>query len=147
MTWPCVAVVALLATVSACGGGPSSERPRGGVSPATGTEAASRCSADSTVTLVAEPGATTTGWAQSTLNVPANTAFKLCLRNKDSDFHNVVVFEGESPSDSPVRLFNSGRILDPGQEATYDVQPIPPGKHFFWCAVHAQTMRGYLVAA
>src|SRR6266540_1067988 len=131
-------LVAMTLAGSACGSGSGSggAQPGTAAQPSSPAKAASGCSPDSTVTLVAEKGAGKSGWAQTLVEVPANQPFSLCIRNQDNDYHNLIVFEGETASESPTRLFNSGRILDPGQEATYQVKPIPPGKHFFWCAVH-----------
>jgi plastocyanin len=77
----------------------------------------------------------------ATLNVPADTAFKLALDNRDPG----------TPHDVDILGADGNKIFDgqdfPGVEIrVYDVPPIPAGTYPFICSIHPDLMKGELIA-
>ncbi|HET9456620.1 MAG TPA: cytochrome c oxidase subunit 4 [Candidatus Limnocylindrales bacterium] len=77
----------------------------------------------------------------ATLNVPADTAFKLALDNRDPG----------TPHDVDILAADGSKLFDgpdfPGIEVrVYDVPPIPAGTYPFICSIHPDLMKGELIA-
>ncbi|HXZ53029.1 MAG TPA: cupredoxin domain-containing protein [Burkholderiales bacterium] len=96
-----------------------------------GACAGARADELSTFTLVAKDGR----FAPETLVVPANTRFRLVIRN-----------EGPGPeefeSDSPKKE----KVLAPGVSSFLIYAPLPPGRYPFFGEFHPETARGEIVA-
>ena len=71
----------------------------------------------------------------STLKVPANTKFKLLVRNEDA-----------MPSEFESNDFNREQIVLPGTTATVFVGPLDRGSYTFFDDFHRATGNGVLVA-
>jgi plastocyanin len=77
-----------------------------------------------------------------TLEVPANTPFKIEFTNNDAGIpHNVAIHEG-SPTGTVVW---TGDIFNGVETRTYDVPALPAGTYGFVCTVHPN-MTGTLTA-
>ena len=77
-----------------------------------------------------------------TLEVPANTPFKIEFANNDAGIpHNVAIHEG-SPTGPAVW---TGEIFNGVETRTYDVPALPAGTYGFVCTVHPN-MTGTLTA-
>ena len=77
-----------------------------------------------------------------TLEVPANTPFKIEFTNNDAGIpHNVAIHEG-SPTGTAVW---TGDIFNGVETRTYDVPALPAGTYGFVCTVHPN-MTGTLTA-
>ena len=61
--------------------------------------------------------------------------------NADSQPHNIAIYPSASKLNDP---FFKGDIVAAGQNATYEIEAIPPGEHYFQCDVHP-TMNGKAV--
>jgi plastocyanin len=67
------------------------------------------------------------------------------LDNKDTQPHNVIVFDGPDATAPPL---NDGQpIANAGQQVTYKVTPPKPGELFFYCQIHPTQMTGKAVVA
>jgi plastocyanin len=76
------------------------------------------------------------------LEVPANTPFKIEFANNDAGIpHNVAIHEG-SPTGAEVWR---GDIFNGVETRTYDVPALPAGTYGFLCTVHP-SMTGTLTA-
>jgi len=71
----------------------------------------------------------------SSLQVPANTKFKLLVRNEDP-----------VPSEFESNDFNREQIVLPGTTATVYVGPLDKGRYTFFDDFHRDSGRGVLVA-
>ena len=71
----------------------------------------------------------------ATLVVPANTKFRLHIRN---DGHGPEEFESDSPKKE--------KVLAPGASSSLVYQPLAPGRYPFFGDFHPDTMRGEIVA-
>jgi plastocyanin len=119
----------------AASGAPSAAPSGGG--PPSGVEAPGG-GATVTLTLTAQGIAFDT----DTLEVPANTPFKIEFANNDAGIpHNVAIHEG-SPT-GPVVW--AGDIFNGVETRTYDVPALPAGTYGFICTVHPN-MTGTLTA-
>ena len=78
-----------------------------------------------------------------TLTVDAKHKVTMEFVNKDPDYHNVAVYEGEGPDAKPI--FNGAGF--PGEkEEHYEFEAPPPGTYVFICDFHPTQMKGKLVA-
>lgn len=77
------------------------------------------------------------------LTATAGEEVTIALDNKDSQPHNLMVFEGPDQSAPPL---NDGQpFANPGQKVEYTLTaPATPGEYFFYCQIHP-TMTGKLV--
>jgi plastocyanin len=99
------------------------------------------------VTLVAGPKASSEGFEQTSLAVPADAPIDLEFDNQETGVqHNVVIFR-EDPAKSPDQqpLFD-GRLTTGPSKTTYKVAPLSEGSYFFHCEVHPATMTGTITA-
>ncbi len=76
----------------------------------------------------------------SELTAPANSAFAIRFDNKDSEFHNIAVYQDSS---AQAVLFR-GDIFQGPDVRTYQVPALPSGRYFFRCDVHPTQMTGVL---
>jgi len=99
------------------------------------------------VTLAAGPKASSEGFEQTSLAVPADAPIDLEFDNQETGVqHNVVIFR-EDPAKSPDQqpLFDGPLTTGPSK-TTYKVAPLPEGSYFFHCEVHPATMTGTITA-
>jgi plastocyanin len=99
------------------------------------------------VELVAGPKASSEGFEQTSLAVPADAPIDIDFDNQEQGVqHNVVIFT-EDPEEQPDQtpLFSGGLINGPAK-TTYPVSPLPEGSYFFHCEVHPATMTGTITA-
>jgi hypothetical protein len=77
----------------------------------------------------------------ATLNVPADTPFKLALDNRDAGTpHDVDILDAGG-----AKLFD-GKDFPGVAIQVYDVPPIPAGSYPFICSIHPELMKGQVVA-
>jgi plastocyanin len=77
---------------------------------------------------------------KSEITVPANTEATINLDNKDTQPHNVVVFNG---ADATAPKLNDGQpIASPNQKVKYTFKSPGPGTYFFHCEIHPAQMTG-----
>jgi plastocyanin len=80
---------------------------------------------------------------QTTLNVPAGTAFTIVFDNQDAGIqHNVEIFDTKDYSGTP--LFSGDLVTGP-TTVSYRVGPLDAGTYYFRCVVHP-TMTGTITA-
>ena len=77
------------------------------------------------------------------ITVPANTDATIDFDNKDTQPHNVVVFNGADAT-AP-RLDDGQPLANPGQKVKYKFKSPGPGTYFFHCDVHPAQMTGKVV--
>jgi len=91
-------------------------------------------------TVVEISATTPTGFDQTEVTVPADTAFQIHFNNKDAGVpHNVAIKDATG-----VPLL-TGQIITGPAEATYDVAALPAGTYPFVCSVHPN-MTGTITA-
>jgi len=113
----------------------------GGGSTASGAPAASINPNAPTVTLTAPSGAASAGFAETTLEAKADTAFTLVFDNQDNTAqHNVVI---ENPDGSPVAMGDTSFFTGPAKKE-YAVPPLKAGTYTYLCQVHPTVMKGTL---
>jgi plastocyanin len=107
------------------------------------------CSADTTkpttdITVVAPPGAATTGFEQTCIVAPAGEKLSLTFENQDpGGLHNVDFYTAPPPADE---LFKSGEpAAGPETQTEPNVDPQDPGTFYFVCDVHANMNGTFLV--
>ena len=95
--------VVLATTLAACGGG-DSDGGETDTATETETEAPDDGNGASTeLTITAPVGASNSGFAETSLSVPADTPFTITFNNEDDGIpHNVQIFEGDDTSGTPV---------------------------------------------
>lgn len=71
----------------------------------------------------------------STLEVPANTRFKLVIKN-----------EGPGPEEFESSELRKEKVLAPGATSFLIFQPLKPGSYKFFGEFHPQTAQGQLIA-
>jgi plastocyanin len=99
------------------------------------------------VTLAAGPKASSEGFEQTSLAVPADRPIDLEFDNEETGVqHDVAIFR-EDPAKSPDQkpLFDGALTTGPSK-TTYKVAPLPEGSYFFHCEVHPATMKGTISA-
>ncbi len=125
-------------------GAPASQAPAasGGSSPAPSTSAepgASQAPGESVTIKLSAQGI---AFDTDTLEVPANTPFKIEFTNNDAGIpHNVAIHEG-TPTGPAVW---TGEIFSGVETRTYEVPALPAGTYGFVCTVHPN-MTGTLTA-
>jgi hypothetical protein len=70
-----------------------------------------------------------------TINVPANTKFRLLIRN-----------EGPGPEEFESTELNKEKVLAPGASSFLIFQPLKPGSYKFFGEFHPETAQGRIVA-
>jgi plastocyanin len=95
--------------------------------------------------LVAPPGADTEGFATTSLAAPAAQPFEIAFDNQESGVqHDVVIATADPLKDSSAQTLLDGQVITGPAQITYPVDPLDPGKYFFFCKIHPQTMQGAL---
>jgi mono/diheme cytochrome c family protein/plastocyanin len=113
----------------------------GGGSGASGGPAASVNPNAPTVTVTAPVGAASTGFAETTLDAKADTAFTLVFDNQDTQApHNVVIL---NPDGSPVSMGDTSFFQGPAKKQ-YAVPALKAGTYTYECQVHPSVMKGTL---
>jgi plastocyanin len=98
--------------------------------------------------LVAPPGADTKGFATTSLSAPAGEPFEIAFDNQEAGVqHDVVIATADPLKDSSAQTLLDGQVITGPAQITYPVDPLDPGKYFFFCKIHPQTMTGSLTAA
>jgi hypothetical protein len=65
------------------------------------------------------------------IQAPANRAWRIYLKNNDSDPHNISIYSADPAVDKKAeQLYKGKAIKGPGQEE-YAIDAMPPGKYFF----------------
>jgi plastocyanin len=118
-------VACLAAVVAACGGSSSNSQETPGPP-----------SADVTIT------ASGLKFDHKTISVPANTAIKITLVNKDATPHNLSVYTDKSAKE---KIF-SGDLVNARETKTYTFQSPGPGTYFFHCDVHPDMNGSFVVS-
>ncbi len=99
------------------------------------------------VRIVAPPGASTKGFLETTVNVPAGRAFTIDFVNQEGGVpHNISIFTNDPTKDTAAKQIFKGNIITGPSSATYDVPALAAGTYFFRCDVHPTIMTGKLVA-
>jgi plastocyanin len=130
---------------STAGGGgagspaPATQAPASGEPAASGAPAASQAPG-ATVTL--KLSAQGIAYDTDTLEVPANTPFKIEFANNDAGIPHNVAIHKDSPTGPEVW---QGEIFNGVETRTYDVPALPAGTYGFVCTVHPN-MTGTLTA-
>ena len=92
------------------------------------------------VKLTAPSGAAISGYAETDLTAPANTAFTICFDNQDTGVpHNVDLFDTQGGTS-----LAKANIITGVAQANVDVSALKPGTYFYQCDVHPTTMTGTL---
>jgi plastocyanin len=135
-------------------GSPSATTPPTGASPGASSPTPAQitsCSSGVVVKLTAPVGASTSGFAETSLSVPAGKCFTIDFNNQDSGVaHNVEIYSSDPTKDpSATLLFSPGAttgITGPGT-TQYFVAPLLAGSYFYRCAFHPTVMVGTLKVA
>jgi plastocyanin len=77
---------------------------------------------------------------KSEIELVAGKENELDLDNKDTQPHNVIVYNG--PDEKSPALSDGQPIANPGQRVAYHVTPPAPGTYFFHCQIHPAQMTG-----
>src|SRR5262249_16788522 len=94
-----------------------------------------------TATGTAPVGAASTGFAETTLDAKADTAFTLVFDNQDTQApHNVVI---QNPDGSPVSMGDTTFFQGPAKKS-YNVPALKAGTYNYLCQVHPSVMKGTL---
>lgn len=115
----------------------------------TGSGAPLPCEPSGTQVKVTAPsGAVATGFQETCLAAPADTAFTLEFDNQDAGVpHNVDIYTQAPPAGTHLggAPDASQTVIGPGS-TTYDVEPLEAGVYYFQCDIHP-TMNGTFVVA
>jgi len=96
------------------------------------------------LSLSAPPGASSEGFAQTELSVPAGGPIELAFDNQEQGVqHNVSVWEAEDFSGSGLFI---GDVITGPSSITYSIQPLAAGTYYFRCDIHPTTMTGTIAA-
>ena len=103
-------------------------------------KAASGCPEDTTPGHITAKGI---AFDKPCLAEPADKAFTLTFDNQDAGIpHNVTIFKGRDPNSGP--LVQQAPFPGPKTEQ-YQVPALKPGRYYFHCDVHPDSMTGFLV--
>jgi plastocyanin len=98
-----------------------------------------------TLTITAPMGASTSGFAETALSVPADTPFTIHFINQDTDIlHNVQLFEGTDMTATPVWAPEGNAMINAPDEVDYELPGFAAGTYAFNCYSHPTTMVGTL---
>ncbi len=142
-----LAVVAVLAlAMAACSSSDESSTPAADTAGDTGAATDTGAPPASTaLTITAPVGASNSGFAETELAVPADTAFTIVFKNDDAGIpHNVQIFEGTDTSTTPVFAPTDNALITGVDEVTYEVPALPAGTYTYNCLSHPTTMVGTL---
>jgi plastocyanin len=99
------------------------------------------------VTLAAGPKASSEGFEQTSLAVPAAVPIDLEFDNQETGVqHNVVIFQDDPAKNPDQQPLFRGPVISGPSKTTYKVSPLPEGSYFFHCEVHPTTMTGTITA-
>lgn len=130
--------------LAACGGGGEGGGGDAGSDGATG----GNTGAATTVTITAPAGSANSGFAPTSLSLPADTPFTIRFVNDDPGIpHNVEIFEGEDTSGAPVWAPQDHAMVTGPGEVEYRVPGLPAGTYTFTCMAHPSTMVGTLTVS
>lgn len=135
----------LATTLAACGGDDS-----GGGGSDTAAETATEAPADADggsteLTITAPVGASNSGFAETSVSVPADTPFTITFNNEDDGIpHNVQIFEGEDTTGTLVFAPEGDELITGPDTAVYEVPALAAGTYTFNCLSHPTTMVGTL---
>jgi plastocyanin len=97
------------------------------------------------LTVTAPEGASTTGFAETTLSVAADTPFTIHFINDDTAIpHNVQIFEGSTASGEPAWAPPGDALITGPDETDYEIPALSAGTYAFNCLTHPTTMVGTL---
>ncbi|MEX2275728.1 MAG: cupredoxin domain-containing protein [Actinomycetota bacterium] len=148
--WMTLALALTLAvTLAACGGGGDDGGDAAATDTTTETETETETPGDgaasSELSVTAPVGASNDGFAETTLTVPADTAFTITFNNEDEGIpHNVQIFEGDDTSGTPEFAPEDNELITGPATAVYEVPALPAGTYTFNCLSHPTTMVGTL---
>ena len=148
--WMTLALALVVAvSLAACGGGGDSGGSDVGTSPETTEPTEADGGTGSTgLTVTAPAGAANTGFAETTLTAPADTAFTIAFANQDAGIpHNVQIFEGDDTTATPVWAPADNALITGDDSVVYEVTPLAAGTYTFNCLSHPTTMVGSLTVA
>jgi plastocyanin len=101
-----------------------------------------------TIALAAPEGAAVSGFDQTQLSAPADTAFVIAFNNQDPGVPHNVVIASDDPQKTPdAETFFTGEVVSGPMQIDYPVEPLAEGEHFFYCEIHPTTMVGTLTVA
>lgn len=138
--------------LAACGGG-NGGGGEGTTGPATETPATTAPTATTTggpvvVTITAPSGAANSGFAEKSVNAPADTPFTIHFVNDDPGIpHNVQIFEGQDTSGEPIWAPEGDALITGPAEVDYEIPALPAGTYTFNCLAHPTTMVGTLTVS
>lgn len=146
--WMTLTFALVLATTLAACGGDDDGGGGGGTDTATETETetpADTNGGSTELTITAPVGASNSGFAETSLSVPADTPFTIMFNNEDDGIpHNVQIFEGEDATGTPVFAPDGDELITGPDSAVYDVPALAAGTYTFNCLSHPTTMVGTL---
>ena len=125
---------------------PASSQP---TSSPTASNAPPPCEPGGTqVKVTAPPGAVATGFQETCLAAPADTAFTLEFDNQDGGVpHNVDIYTAAPPAGTHLGgASDASQTVTGPASTTYDVDPLDAGIYYFQCDIHP-TMNGTFVVA
>jgi plastocyanin len=130
-----LATALLLAACGGGGGGDSDQEANGNGGEGTGTA----------LTLTAPSGAASSGYAETSLTVAAETPFTIRFVNEDDGImHNVQIFEGNDSSATALWTPEGNAMVTGPDEAHYEIPGLAAGTYAFNCFSHPTTMVGTL---
>jgi plastocyanin len=149
--WLTVMLALVLAVaLAACGGGGGGGSDVGANTDTETTEptGGDDGSASTELTITAPAGAANTGFAETSLTAPADTAFTIAFTNDDAGIpHNVQIFEGDDTSATPVWAPPDNAMITGEDSVVYEVPALAAGSYTFNCLSHPTTMVGTLTVA
>jgi len=97
------------------------------------------------VNITAPAGASTKGFEQKQITVPAGEPLKIAFANQEGGVqHNVQIFDGP---DAKAPSLMDGAVITGPASSSYDVDPLKAGTYAFICKIHPTTMTGVIIAS
>jgi plastocyanin len=101
-----------------------------------------------TLTVTAPQGAAASGFQDTALTAPSDTAFTIQFDNQDPGTpHDVVVASADPAKDPSAQTFVDGAVITGVSSAQYPSPALPAGTYYFYCQVHPTTMHGTLTTS